>query len=93
MVPRNSPRRSTSQFVAPILRYVPSKTEPPAIKISTIDRGILINGEGGLGGLGEAQVGAGACHELEVQRDMCIDDALEEVWGAVEARCVRQGVI
>ncbi len=24
--------------------------------------------------------------ELEVQRDMCIDDALEEVWGAVETR-------
>ena len=33
VVARNSPRVSASQFVAPILRYMPSKGEPSAVEI------------------------------------------------------------
>ena len=51
VAPRNSPHLSTSQFVAPILRYIAIWERPVGVKISTF-------GEDGDGG-GEAQ-GAGA---------------------------------
>ena len=38
VVARNSPRVSASQFVAPILRYMPSKGEPSAVEIPNSER-------------------------------------------------------
>jgi ribosomal protein L20A (L18A) len=72
VVPRNSPHLSTSQFVAPILRYIAIWERPSGGK-SQLSGEMAKDGE-------KPRVLA-----PEV-RDMCIDDALEEVWDTVGAR-------